>query len=70
MSLGMRQILEDVLSLPAIERVAILESLLSSLDQSDASIDEIWAEEAEKRTAAFNSGQMKAVPADEVFTDH
>jgi hypothetical protein len=42
---------------------------LTSLDQPDASIDEIWAEEAERRLAEFNSGQMNAIPADEVFQE-
>jgi putative addiction module component (TIGR02574 family) len=64
-----KQILESVLALPAIDRVVIVESLLTSLDHPDASIDEIWAEVAEKRLAAFAAGQMKAIPAEEVFQE-
>jgi putative addiction module component (TIGR02574 family) len=69
MSIDTKQVLENALALPAIDRAAIVESLLTSLDQPDASIDEIWAEEAEKRLAAFDAGQMKAIPADEVFQE-
>jgi putative addiction module component (TIGR02574 family) len=69
MSIDTKQVLEIALALPAIDRAAIVESLLTSLDQPDASIDEIWAEEAEKRLAAFDAGQMKAIPADEVFQE-
>ena len=69
MSTDTKQILESALALPAIDRVTIVESLLTSLDHPDTTIDEIWAEEAERRLAAFNAGQMKAVPADEVFQE-
>jgi putative addiction module component (TIGR02574 family) len=64
-----KQILETVLALPAIERALIVESILASFDHPDAGIDEIWAEEAEKRISAFNAGPMKAIPADEVFAE-
>ena len=47
----------------------LVESLLASLDQPDARIDELWAKEAENRLAAFEAGQMKAYPADEVFQE-
>jgi putative addiction module component (TIGR02574 family) len=69
MSIDAQQILESALALPAIDRAAIVESLLSSLDQPDAQIDEIWAEEAERRIAAYGAGQMKAIPAEEVFKE-
>jgi putative addiction module component (TIGR02574 family) len=69
MSIETKQVLQNALTLPAIERVAIVESLLTSLDHPDASIDEVWAEEAEKRLTAFNEGRMKAIPADEVFQE-
>jgi putative addiction module component (TIGR02574 family) len=61
--------LEAALALPAIDRAAIVESLLSSLDQPDAGLDECWAVEAEARVAAFDAGQMKAIPANTVFKE-
>jgi putative addiction module component (TIGR02574 family) len=69
MSIEAQQILESALTLPAIERAAIIESLLSSLDHPDAHIDDVWAEEAEQRIAAYDAGQMTAVPAEEVFKE-
>ena len=69
MSIDTKQVLENALALPAVERAAIVESLLMSLDHPDPTIDEIWAEEAEKRLADFNAGRMKAIPADEVFQE-
>jgi putative addiction module component (TIGR02574 family) len=69
MSIDAQQILENALALPAIDRAAIVESLLSSLDYPDARIDDVWAEEAEKRIAAYDAGQMQAIPAEEVFKE-
>jgi putative addiction module component (TIGR02574 family) len=65
MSIEAQQILESGLTLPAIDRAAIVESLLSSLDHPDAQIDAVWAEGAEKRIAAYDAGQMQAVPVEE-----
>jgi putative addiction module component (TIGR02574 family) len=63
------QVLAIALALPAVDRAAIVESLLASLDHPDSDIDKSWAVEAEERLAAFDAGQMKAVPADEVFRE-
>ena len=69
MSTITRQILEKALVLSATERAALVESLLASLDQPDARIDELWAKEAERRLADFEAGQMQAIPADQVFQE-
>jgi putative addiction module component (TIGR02574 family) len=69
MATDTKQVLETVLALPAIDRAAIVESLLASLDQPDASIDQSWAVEAENRLAAFDAGQMSAIPAEFVFDE-
>ena len=52
-----RQILEKALALPAADRAHLVESLLASLDQPDARIDELWAKEAEERLAAYEAGR-------------
>jgi putative addiction module component (TIGR02574 family) len=64
-----KSVLKTALALPAIDRAAIAESLLASLDQADASMDESWAVECEQRLAAFDGGQMKAIPAEVVFEE-
>jgi putative addiction module component (TIGR02574 family) len=69
MSIEAQQILEGALALPAIDRVAIVESLLSSLDHPDARIDDAWAEEAERRIAAYDAGWMEAVSVEGVFRE-
>ncbi len=44
-----KEILEQAMALKSEERFTIVEVLLKSLDEPDRKIDEIWAEEAEKR---------------------
>ncbi len=61
--------LPRALALPDVDRAAIVESLLTSLDQPDAAIDESWAVESEERLAAFDAGRMKPIPAAEVFEE-
>ncbi len=64
-----KEILEQAMSLNPEERFMIVEGLLKSLDEPDRRIDEIWAEEAEKRLKAYRSGRLEGVPMEEVFGD-
>ena len=64
-----KRVIDDALRLPAIERAAIVQELLTSLDRPDAQIDALWAREAEDRISAFERGEMEAISADEVFAE-
>jgi putative addiction module component (TIGR02574 family) len=56
------------LSLPAPDRAALAERLLDSLDDREQKeVDAAWAEEAERRLQAFDRGELKAIPEEEVF---
>jgi putative addiction module component (TIGR02574 family) len=56
------------LSLPAQDRAALAERLLDSLDDREQKeIDAAWAEEAEHRLQAYDRGELKAIPEEEVF---
>ncbi|HXJ96831.1 MAG TPA: addiction module protein [Terriglobia bacterium] len=64
------QLLEEALSLPPAERAQLAEQILTSLDFGERSeIDALWAQEAEERLDAFERGQLKAIPAADVFRD-
>lgn len=69
MPLNTEQLRKDALALPLVERAALAAELLSSLDRSDPRIDALWAREAEDRLAAFEAGEMAAIPAEDVFTE-
>lgn len=38
-------------------------------DKADKSVDEIWADEAEKRLAAYQAGKLEGIPIEEVFKE-
>ncbi len=47
--MGSKEVLSQAIALKPEERFMIIEGLLKSLDEPDRKLDEIWAEEAEKR---------------------
>ena len=55
--------------LSPIERIELIEHLFYSLDSKSEreKIDSLWAEESELRLSAYERGDMKANPAEEVF---
>jgi putative addiction module component (TIGR02574 family) len=61
-------VFEEALALPPDKRLELADQLLSSLDPADQErIDRLWIEECKSRLAAFERGEMKAIPAEEVF---
>ena len=66
---GPKDILEHALKLKPAEKFMLIEGLLTSLDEPDKTIDEIWAVEAEKRLRAYKEGKLKTVSYEEVFGD-
>ena len=61
------EVLENALKLRPHERFEILEGLLESLDKPDPELDEIWADEAERRLKAYREGRLGSVSEEEVF---
>jgi hypothetical protein len=55
--------------MPANDRAALVENLTLSLDKPDPSLDAQWLKEAEDRLAAYRSGELVAVDANEVFSE-
>ena len=46
-----------------------MESLIKSLDEPDKELDEIWAEEAEKRLKAYREGRLGGVEMEDIFRE-
>ncbi|MDX6578130.1 MAG: hypothetical protein QOE96_4083 [Blastocatellia bacterium] len=69
MSVPTETLLRQALELPANDRAALVESLIVSLDKPDPALDALWLKEAESRLAAYRSGELGAVDADEVFAE-
>jgi putative addiction module component (TIGR02574 family) len=62
------KVISDALSLPPRSRAKLAEQLLESLDDpKQREIDRLWADEAEDRIDAYERGELKAIPGQEVF---
>jgi putative addiction module component (TIGR02574 family) len=69
MSVSTEALLRQALELPANDRAALVEGLIASLDKPDPALDTLWLKEAESRLAAYRSGELGAVDADQVFAE-
>ena len=61
---------EQAVQLPPVERMALVERILDSLDEPDPSMDALWAQEADDRLAAYRRGEIRAVPLSEVLAKY
>jgi len=62
------KVFDDALSLPSDARVVLVERLLESLNlPTQAEIDRLWAEEAERRISQIDQGDVDLIPGDAVF---
>jgi putative addiction module component (TIGR02574 family) len=65
-----KKVFEEALSLPAEARVNLVEKLLTSLNSpTQPEIDRLWAEEAERRIAQIDKGEVALVPGKKVFSN-
>jgi len=70
MSIVVNKVFDEALSLPANARVNLVERLLVSLNlPTEPEIDQLWAEEAERRIAQIDKGAVKLRPGKKVFSD-
>lgn len=61
--------MEQALKLKPEDRFTLVEGLIKSLDEPDKKLDEIWAEEAEKRLSAYREGRLEGIPMEEIFKE-
>ncbi len=63
------RIIEEALLLPADIRLHLVERLLKSLNPPiDEDIDRLWAEEAGRRISKIETGEVRLVPGEKVFS--
>jgi len=60
-------IYEETKALTPVEKVHLVEKILSDLDQPDERIFEVWREESRKRWVAYQSGQLTTRSHEEVM---
>ena len=68
MTMTLNEILPLTRDMDLADRAKLAEQLLTSLDDpSEAEVEKLWIEEARRRLAAYRTGQVEAIPAEEVF---
>jgi putative addiction module component (TIGR02574 family) len=65
-----KSLCDQARKLSPIERLELVDGILASLDEPDAVVDQLWADEAEDRLAAYRRGEMKAVPLETVLAKY
>lgn len=60
----------QALKLQPKERLQVVEQILDSLDQTDASIRDLWAQEAQARLDAYRRGEISAVALPDVIAKY
>ncbi|HUU02728.1 MAG TPA: addiction module protein [Myxococcota bacterium] len=53
-------------SLPIEIKTLLIDKLLNSLNPSKQDVDQLWAQEAEKRVAEIQEGKVATIPGEEV----
>ena len=61
------KLIDEVASLPLEERAKVVDSLLQTFNRPDETQAAAWLDLAQRRLAESRSGQVKAVPGEEVF---
>lgn len=60
----------QAVQLPPEDRLALVERILDSLDEPDASMDALWAKEADDRLAAYRRGEIRALTLSDVIAKY
>ena len=60
----------QAVQLPPEDRMALVERILDSLDEPDASVDALWAKEADDRLTAYRRGEIRAVALSDVIAKY
>jgi putative addiction module component (TIGR02574 family) len=66
---SLKQMEEQARALSPDDRAKLAQSILESLHTPVAEIEAAWAAEIERRVAAFDRGEMKSYPAEDVFAE-
>ena len=68
MGIATDKLLEEALLLPADERASLVEKLLQSLNlPTEAQVNRLWVEEAERRVSQIEAGEVEVIPGEQVF---
>jgi len=61
---------QEIRDLTDVEKVRLIDVILTDLDKPDPEIDRVWADEARKRWAAYKAGKIPTVTYESVMAKH
>lgn len=70
MSTSADKLVLQIKDLPDVEKLRLVDAILTELDKPDPEIDRIWAEEARKRWDAYKAGRIATVSYEEVIAKY
>ena len=63
------ELISEIESLPIDIKTELIDRLLNSINPSQKEIDKLWVKEAEKRVAEIETGKVKTIPGEKVFSE-
>lgn len=70
MARAMNKLAAAIHDLPDMEKLRLVDAILTDLDQPDPEIDRVWAKETRKRWAAYKAGRVPALAYETVMAKH
>ncbi|MCX5885457.1 MAG: addiction module protein [Proteobacteria bacterium] len=61
------RLVSEIHTLSDVEKLRLLDAILTDLDKPDPELDRIWAEEARKRWNAYKAGRIPSVSYQDVM---
>ena len=70
MAKSVDKIAQEIRELSDVEKLRLVDAILTDLDKPDPEIDRVWAEESRKRWAAYRAGKVPTVSYESVMANH
>jgi putative addiction module component (TIGR02574 family) len=67
MTISPEKLAAEIHALSDVEKLRLVDEILSDLDRPDPEIDRIWAEEARRRWIAYKAGHIPSVSYQDVM---
>ncbi|MBI4060412.1 MAG: addiction module protein [Elusimicrobia bacterium] len=70
MAKAVNKLAAEIHDLPDVEKLRLVDAILTDLDQPDPAIDRVWAKEARKRWTAYKAGRAPTASYEAVMAKH
>jgi len=70
MTTSAKRLESEIRALSDLEKLRLVDAILTDLDKPDPELDRIWAEEARRRLGAYKAGRIPSVSYEDVMGKH